>query len=614
MRMQPRQHLLDVWRATVRSSYQDGRWVWGGREQPNSVTDAEQLLCLVLPATELSAFALDNPDQTDTDVLEALRALGNAAEIPRRLVTVLSEYYERYSDEQGVPLFHGGNYFTTADPDDKPTPLQLELDVVESYSVSITLTLATIAFARNLGRVATRAETLRDVARLEQLASRRLTASLVGLLRSFTVNAFDVDSDPGRYLLQTVNQEGLPERRLTEELSQQLRDVTVTLRDLLVDASHVDLDSPSRLYECGWSWGVIRGAPPVDLVQDPAVVQREGYAEDAPYLYFTVVALDGIADLFAERTRRQRLLTETQQQLAAALEIRRDMTQRYWATIAGFGAGRWPLEDLPWRTTDGAESDYFSLLVTSIAARDLAAQRGTDADLRRLGQMLAELANRARVTRRSYRGDPGVGLHVPGVAVTLGASEASGPLLTWVATDFSPLLLKRSIRVAEQIKTANLRAELLALVDQVWDHVLARRHARTGDPWYGIWDQPANAFPQAGVDPYDQPSWHHTYRVVESLRYAANLTAAGPLAAIELTTHASHLLTEAEHLFDQEQLAGSTEGGPRLRGELQSVHANIARAREILTTRPGTAVAMLSDALLKLERLAAARRDTVGAL
>ena len=42
-----------------------------------------------------------------------------------------------------------------------------------------------------------------------------------------------------------------------------------------------------------------------------------------------------------------------------------------------FGEERWPLEDIPWRTTDDVESDYFSLLVTAIAAA-IFSQRTSD--------------------------------------------------------------------------------------------------------------------------------------------------------------------------------------------------------------------------------------------
>ena len=95
MRIQPRQQLLEIWRATARSSWQDGAWVWGGRDRANSISDAEQLLCLMTPAAEVPSFRIDQPDETADDVLDALAPLGDAIEIPRLLVRVITEYMDK---------------------------------------------------------------------------------------------------------------------------------------------------------------------------------------------------------------------------------------------------------------------------------------------------------------------------------------------------------------------------------------------------------------------------------------------------------------------------------------------------------------------------------------
>src|SRR5262249_33656437 len=150
-------------------------------------------------------------------------------------------------------------------------------------------------------------------------------------------------------------------------------------------------------------------------VLDEVGTQPEGLAPTRPYLYFTGVALDGIEDLFSDRTRVLGLLDEKQSLLAAALQLRTTLTRRYWATIAMFGHGRWPIEDIPWTTSDGGESDYFSLLVTSIAVQDLMLRRATDVDLRRVYQILADLASLGRITRRPTGDDAAVALHTPGV-------------------------------------------------------------------------------------------------------------------------------------------------------------------------------------------------------
>src|SRR3954447_8863015 len=111
MRIQPRRQLLQIWRATVASSLSaDGQWLWGGRGGSNSISDAEQLLCLMLPATELSRFRVDGPNETGEDVTQALGGLGDAIEIPRRLVSILIDYLRRYTldDGAGTPSFAGG--------------------------------------------------------------------------------------------------------------------------------------------------------------------------------------------------------------------------------------------------------------------------------------------------------------------------------------------------------------------------------------------------------------------------------------------------------------------------------------------------------------------------
>ena len=168
-----------------------------------------------------------------------------------------------------------------------------------------------------------------------------------------------------------------------------------------------ELDNRGRLFECGWSWGVVDGAPEVPYATDIGQ-QPMGVAEARPYLYFTVVALDGIQDLFSERTRILGLLNEEQQRLARALQLRWDLTRQFWAKIATFGRGKWPLEDLPWMTTDGRESDYYSVLLTSIVIEGAGSERIVKIDIDRIGRVLegsptggGSPAGRWRTTRRS---------------------------------------------------------------------------------------------------------------------------------------------------------------------------------------------------------------------
>lgn len=612
MKLQPRQQILAVWRAIARISYQDGKWVWGGRDDGNSLSDAEQLLCILLPATEVPAFRLDRPDETGEDVLAALRHLGDSIEIPRLLIRVLTDYMERYTDETGRPVFSGEGYYAFEDPDNQPTRAQLSLDVVDSFSSSVALSLATVGFVRVFRGVITREDLLREVEALEAKASQRLTAAMIGLLRSFTVNVFEADSPEGQVLCRKANQSGLPQRRIIEELRDEMREINARLRDVTIGSGSGqadDLDHPNRLFECGWSWGIVRDAPTIDINEDVGT-QVDGVAQPAPYLYFTVVALEAIEALFSERTRLLGLLNEEQSRLAGALQLRWDLTQSYWSKIASFGSGRWPLEDIPWQTADTEESDYFSLLVSSIAVQDLVHRRASDTELSRVGRVLDELANRARITRRPFAaGDPAVGLHSPGVRVALVGTETHGPgRMSWVVSDFSPLLLKRIVRIAGLLRDTTQRTALLALGDKVWDHLEQRRLPEAPG---GLWDQPSKVFDQI-AEVYEQPSWYYTRRVVECLVTSAEMVGSPPLRSYRLGDVAGDLLSEAEHRFDHELLGGGAEAGPSMRTTLQTASATLARARDVLTEHPGTAMALAQEVLRELDRLSAARLDVTG--
>lgn len=46
------------------ASYPDRKkWVWGGREGSSSISDAEQLLCLLLPVHEIDTFAREDAER-----------------------------------------------------------------------------------------------------------------------------------------------------------------------------------------------------------------------------------------------------------------------------------------------------------------------------------------------------------------------------------------------------------------------------------------------------------------------------------------------------------------------------------------------------------------------
>jgi hypothetical protein len=611
MEIQTRRQILEIWRATIDYSYRNGEWIWGGRSGRNSISDAEQLLTILYPAIAVESLKVDSIDQTADDVLEYLRSLGNAIDIPRRLVAVIREYMTTYLAD-GAPDFSGDTYFGVEDDEsDSIQAEQRKLHVVDSYSMSITLCLATLGFIRVYRQGLQSQRMLQAVDELEELASQRLTAAMVGLLRSFIVNTFDPDEPPGQAMCSMINQTGTATEIVVRGLLEELAEIRAGLRqELTIGLGQVaeELDNRGRLFECGWSWGLVDGAPEISYATNIGA-QPVGVAEARPYLYFTVVALDGIQDLFSERTRILGLLNEEQQRLARALQLRWDLTRQYWAKVATYGSGQWPLEDLPWITTDGRESDYYSVLLTSIVVEGIGSERVADVDVERIGRLLEELANRGRVTRRLMKDDPAIGLHIPGMRLRLIGSEkvAEGPRLQWTVSSFTLLVLKRLLRVAELLDDPADRTRFLNLADLIWSHVERRRIESQGAR--GLWDEPTQVFTGTSFDPYGLPSWYHTERVIEVLVAAANVTQALP-AATGLTGHAQQLLAEAEHLFDQERLRGTDDTGEQMRESFQVVGAKLRRARELIRDRPGTAAALAIDVLGELDTVDAARQDT----
>lgn len=616
MRIQPRQQLLDLWRALLSACYRDGAWVWGGRDGANSISDAEQLLCLLYPATEIAAFALDRPD----DVRSALAPLGEETRIGGVIVGVLEDYVTRYTDTDGESVFAAGGYLRSVDGR-TPTEAQLGLEVVDAYSMSLTLCIAALRFLRVFQRFVdgqVRKEAKQLSARVDLLVpliSARLTAAMTGLVRSFVVHTPAPKSDPGHAILEMLNQTGASEDSIIAGIARRLERVRVLLANdvKLGQTPDIDLADDLLLFECGWAWGIDHKAAPITFVRAKIAEQR-GYAA-RPDLYFTVVALDGINDLTSQRTRELDLLDDEQRMLADALQLRWDLTQRYWSTVARYGTGRWPLEDVPWRTSSGEESDYYSLAVSAMLIQDLVNRQATD-DLPRAVAVFDQLARRGRIISRVTALDPAAGLHFPGVRLPMTGSadvDGGGPELVWLVPDFVTMLLKRSLQAARLSGDVATRDRLIALAESAMDH-LDRRTLREG-PAAGLWDDPARIFAH-GDDPADRsreaavlPSWYLTERVVECLVAADRTFREPPLSPPAMISRAVELLNEAEHLLNQEMLEVSDQDVSQKLAALTRIEQQLGKARRMLNERPGTAFSLASEALRQLDELAYARHD-----
>ncbi|MEU5874460.1 SCO2524 family protein [Glycomyces sp. NPDC047369] len=616
--MQPRQQLLDIWKAQVAYSWRpaaDGsrrkEWHWGGRNDSDAVGDAQQLLCLLYPAQELVDLRYADPDATSDAVLEALSGLGDAVEIPIRIMRLIKDYMERHVDAEGVPVYSGGSNMHRVDRTREATAEQRAIDVTEGFALAIPLSLTALTFLADFSPTVDRmgrGDLVHELRQVEETVHRRLLGAVTGLLRSFAVSTFDADDDFGRQLIALINVDGQPDRKIVRRFREEAEEIIATLRTITVGSGGTaGVEAPTKLFEIGWSWSVVEKAPDIPDVSDTST-QRTGRAEDAPYLYFTVVALEAIATLFSDRVMRRNLLTEEERRLAQSLQIRLDVTRRYWAMVASFGGGsKWPLEDVPWRTTDGLEYDYYTLLVCAVATETFGSSRGGDDDLIRLADVLVELANRGRITRRPLVGDRAIEMHFPGVKAELaGIEKLDGPAMIWNMVDFAPLLLKRIYDAAGLLVTIDARAELLEVADLVWEH-LARRRIRDGRA-ARLWDQPQQVYGEL-PNWFEDPSWHFTIRVVESMVLAAQFAGSEPARSRNLEDLAHELLVEAEHIYDQELLRGSGNAGPALAQEIRSVGLTIRHAKDVVDERPGTAFALGVKALIDLDRLISAGRD-----
>ncbi|MFI7293275.1 SCO2524 family protein [Streptomyces sp. NPDC050121] len=615
MQIKPRQHLLEIWQALARHSFDAGTWSWDERGGLSSVADAERLLCLLYPATELAAFRLDDPDTTQLDVGRALKNAGDSSEIPAKLVEILGDFMERHRG-QGGPAFAGGHCFAPQDPERELSQEQRDVGVVDSYSLSITLCLAALGFLKVYRSKTQRASTLARIDQLREDTSARLTAAMVSLLRSFTVNVVDVSSEQGRALARLLGRGRLSDRQVLGRF----QDRCNSLRSLIAESVTLGLDgdvtdelrNDNRLFECGWAWSLVKGAPEIDVEPKTAEdigKQPEGVARPVPYLYFTVVALDGIVDLFSERTLVLGLLTAEQQRLAEALRLRWEITQQYWSAIARFDEATWPLEDIPWRTTlQQLESEYFSLSVASILVYDLMRRRATDDDLTRTVAVMERLAERGRITSGTTRHDPAIGLHNPGVSLPLLGSEKLGPAMKWTMTDFSAHLLKRTVQLCSLSRNIASRDRLLRLAESTLDHLWARRI--TDGEGVGLWDDVHAVYPESPL--VQQPlSWSVTERVTECMVAAHALYSQVPIRSVELSAQAQEVISEAAHLFGKEQMEQPAPAPKSSQGELiRGIEADLRRARELVDRQPGTAYSLALDVLRRLDELERARDDS----
>ncbi|MFR9799594.1 SCO2524 family protein [Streptomyces sp. MS06] len=608
MQFKPRRHLLDIWQALARHSFEDREWAWGKWGGQSSVADAERLLCLLYPATELTAFRLDDPDVTQEDILQVMKDAGGRLDIPAHIVTTAADFMRVHTREDKGPSFAGGYYFSSREDGRDVTEEQRALGVVDSFSMSITLCLALLGFLKGYETKTRRADIRRTIAELRTATSNRLTAAMVGMLRSFTVNVFDADSPQGDTLTDVLGQGRLSRRHVHQRFQDRFRALRAAIAETISLGVEVEeqLKDENQLFECGWAWSIVRDAPLVPT-EEAIGPQPAGVAAPVPYLYFTVVALDGIQDLFSDRTLTLGLLNAEQQKLAESLRLRWEITQQFWSRIARFDPDRWPLEDIPWRTTgQKLESEYFSLSILAILVHDLMRRRATEDDLTRTVGVMERLAERGRITSRLTRDDPMIRLHNPGVSLPLQGSERIGPPLRWSMNDYSAQLLKRSVQLCTLSRSLASHDRLLRLAEDIFDHVW-RRRIRDGEG-AGLWDNVHAAYPGSPVQERPVPvSWSTTERITEVMVQIHQMYRQPPIRSGELSQLARALLSESAHLLGNEQMEPAPRDDGKRGMQLRGIEIKLRRARTLIGEQPGTAYALALDVLGQLDALARAR-------
>ncbi|MER6979448.1 SCO2524 family protein, partial [Streptomyces carpinensis] len=554
MIIQPRRGLLEIWGATVRCSLREGGWVNPGCDGSGSISDAEQLICLLYPAFKVKGLGFSEPDATERDVHEALAPLGGWETAPTALAEIIGRYLDTYSAQDGRPVFPAGGCLRPLERGAEPSPEQARLETVEAFSMAVTFSLSALAFVKSFAAHVRGARLTASLRETEAALDRRLTHAMRGLLASFCVDVFPADSAKGETLVRTLTQKRQPPGVLLDQLAGELGPVRAGLRGLPLPASVAPrLADEALLFQCGWSWGPVRA----DDDQPPNV------ADPVPSLYFTVTAMDGIVDLFSRQTLLRGLLSPEQHGLAHELQRRWELAQGYWTSLARFGGARWPLQDMPWRTAESEESEYATLQVASVVVHNLMRRHDLDDvapvdDLTPLADVLVELAARGGITRRPSARGRTAELHVPGELLALPGSERGGPALGRLVSDYAPMLLKRVLQVAGLTPDLRQRDRLLSVADELADHLWGRRLNR--GPAADLWDVPGAAYGRPDPQPA-KPSWYLTERVMEVLVVAATMVGRTPARSPLLSETAGELLREAEHLFAQELMSRPVEPG-----------------------------------------------------
>jgi hypothetical protein len=636
-KIDPTSELLEVWKRWLIYSLDDAQTQdpgasrrWGDRDTPtrNAVADAEMLECVLLPGTALDGLMLDqilsSPRRLQGTLEDARGALspqgtnsGRAARALGVLFSRIEDYLRTHRDEEGRPTFRADGYVEAIDGELPEGGFPC--DFVDAYSLGLSVCIQTLTILRLLGERDTREEieqALRgeglpalDLDAIGQLAEERLTAAMHGLKDSFVASK-STDKQWG-YVAREPS--GLDMDGTFFPHGPQMDRVRTQVERYL----GIDLGD-NKPWECGFTWGRARN-----------VIPGHGWpADPAPYLYSTVIALDGIRDVTSQQVISSDILTPEQAALAAELSFCASAAIRHWELLAFArqpisGVSR--LEDIPWRTPDYDEDEYYTLLVARVVVGD-GGRSGTLDDpeiLDRLVRISEELAQRGRITRHPVvdpgrdriseaadeapnpkrSADPGLRLHAPGKYLRLGPADGSdGIPVSLRIYDYAPQLLKLAAKLAQAAPNEREQGRLRELIEAGWRHLAARK-ARSkvaasvrGRAWASwppeeLWDMRSLNLDESSRGdnaPWmEVNSWYMTERVVEALVALVQLRQARPGSPLQSSRLLDELMAEVEWRIAQ---TGASHRTPLLK-DLAELHerrthvgpsASLRAAQELL--------------------------------
>lgn len=575
----------------------------------NSILDSEILLCFLLPESRLRSFRFEGITKWEGEI-EDHPLYSNLVTISdsertysywnRKIKSAIDAYFARNSDANGKPTFASNSYLSQTGQKRIP---KKPVETVDAFSFSLSASIAIRLLAERLISAhdgdSEEVEFWKSVA---EKSSKRITGAMDGLLRSFAIEKLPIDE------WQKTTGRTWPEESGGDQSQNFLSTTRVQLRGL-------EYELPMRLtFELGWSWGPIEPSQRLkvaEISEDEANADPALFAEAAPYLYFTMNALDGIADLASPELEAGSILTSDQLAMASRLKSLANMVSTYWLSLAiaddsRGGPGEWEIETIPFRTADAQGSVYWNLYLARVILSGIALK---DSDLEKLANLAERLGEAGRVTTPPYppETDPAVKeAHFPGLEIRLlSGGEKGHQVYGWSAYDFSPQLLKLASQVARQTEQSDVKQRMLGLSQRIWRHLFRRIGPGDGLHWdyfasvfgegFDFWgakdgkksEVQINASKASVGWPMKEKgvnSWYMTERVVEALVAAAEAEQSRPRPSDTLRQLAMALFLEAQ----------SNSADRSLDPEVQkATRTELDFCRRIIRDRPGEAAARL---------------------